>query len=94
MSLRLVHYQPPPTPREGAQGGASRASPAPLTRPQGHDDDTEARLAATETPPRVTPPRPARWRPSFSMLLTPFAVLVVGLVLAATAVMDLLRPQR
>lgn len=92
MTLRLIHHIPPPG-RMGAQGGASRSSLAPLTLPQARADDSEARLAATETPPRVTPPRPARWRPSFSLVLTPLAVLVVGLVLAATAVMDSFRRQ-
>ena len=91
-ALRLVHHVPA-FPREGAQGGASRSSLAPLTRREVTTDDHEARCAATESP-RVTPPRPARWRPSFSLVLTPFAVIVVGLVLAATAVMDSFRRQK
>ena len=92
MTLRLIHHVPPLR-REGAQGGASRSSLAPLTRPQDHDGDHEARCAAAE-PQRVTPPRPARWRPSSSLVLTPFAVVVVGLVLLATAVMDSFRRQK
>ena len=88
MTLRLIHHVPPLR-REGAQGGASRPSPAPLTRVPERDGGIEARCAAAGPP--VNLPTPSRLRQSFSLLLIPLAALVVIAVLVVTAVLDAIR---